>query len=254
MLRTKIPNWFDHCCKGGSVDFWVRRKFPAIALFFLLEGKDEKKTDHTCEFHLLINDHQVYQEKGEWPVDHVRLFDLRVHLAASEWHNINEQIKSGWNHVKISCAVMSKPTNVAVKCCGIHLYKDRMNIHHVSFINPDLQGSNTAYDNINNDSDIYDETSHDVVFPTVLAKYFPKNIVELLGNLHSGKRTGDNLYDFDEELELDSDADNQHMEEEQHSASINHQIPESCEMANNKKETGIVDNIPKISSSVDGQT
>ncbi|KAL1319057.1 hypothetical protein AAHE18_15G250500 [Arachis hypogaea] len=239
VLRRQIPKWFDHCCKGGSADFWVRRKFPNIALFFLLGGQDEQRTDHMCEFHLFINDLLVFQEKRGWPVDHVWLFDLQIYLTESERHNIREQIKSDWNHVKISCSVMNEPKDVIVKGCGIHLYKERMNIHDVSFISPDLHGSNSAYDNINDDLDIYDETSQDVVFPTVLAKFFPKNIAELLGNLHSGKRTGDDLSDYDEELELDSETDNQYMEveEEQHSASINLQIPEICKISNHEKET-----------------
>ncbi|RYR57996.1 hypothetical protein Ahy_A05g023659 isoform A [Arachis hypogaea] len=239
VLRRQIPKWFDHCCKGGSADFWVRRKFPNIALFFLLGGQDEQRTDHMCEFHLFINDLLVLQGEREWPVDHVWLFDLQIHLTESERHNIREQIKSGWNHVKISCSVMNEPKDVIVKGCGIHLYKERMNIHDVSFISPDLHGSNSAYDNINDDLDFYDETSQDVVFPTVLAKFFPKNIAELLGNLHSGKRTGDDLSDYDEELELDSETDNQSMEveEEQYSASINLQIPEICKISNHEKET-----------------
>ncbi|MED6223666.1 hypothetical protein PIB30_076242 [Stylosanthes scabra] len=232
VLRRQIPRWFDHCCKGESADFWVRRKLSNIAIFFLLGGRDEQRTDHMCEFHLFINDLQVLQGKSEWPVDHVWLFDLQIHLTESERHNIREQIKSGWNHVKISCSVKNEPKDVIVKGCGIHLYKDRMNIDDVSFINPELHDSNNAYDNINDDLDIYDETRQDVVFPTVLAKFFPKNIAELLGNLHSGKRTDDDLTCYDEELELDSETDNQYMEveEEQHSASINLQIPEICKI------------------------
>lgn len=242
VLRTNIPNWLDHCSKGGSVAFWVRRKFPVIAVIFLLGGEDERKISYACEFHLLINGLQVFQGKGELPVDHLWLFDLRIHLTASEWQGLNEQIKPGWNHMEISCSVMNEPENVTVKCCGIHLYKDRMNIHHVSFINPDLHGSNMAYDNINGSEDIYDELREDVNFPTVLAKYFGKTIVKLMENLQSSTRQGDDGYDYDqdydEELELDSDIDNQDMEEEPHSASINHQVPEGCEMVKTETETG----------------
>lgn len=244
VLRTKIPNWLDHCSKGGSVAFWVRRKFPVIAVFFLLGGEDERKISYACEFHLLINGLQVFQGKGELPVDHLWLFDLRIHLTASEWQVINEQIKPSWNHVQISCSVMNEPKNVTVKCCGIHLYKDRMNIHHVSFINPDLHGSNMAYDNINGSEDIYDQGREDVDLPTVLAKYFGKTIVKLMENLQFGTRQGDDEYDYDydEELELDSDTEIQDMEEEPHSASINHQVPENSEIVNTGTETGMVNN------------
>lgn len=29
---ARIPEWFDHCDKGGSISFWFRNKFPAVAL------------------------------------------------------------------------------------------------------------------------------------------------------------------------------------------------------------------------------
>ncbi|XP_027186539.1 TMV resistance protein N-like isoform X2 [Cicer arietinum] len=241
--RTKIPSWFDHCNKGESIAFWIRRNFPAIALFFLLSGDDESRSNYTCEFCILINGIQVFQGRSEWPVDHVWLFDLRIHLTASKWQGFNEQIKSGWNQVVISCSVIDESRSLSIKCCGIHLYKDRMNIHHVSFISPDLHDSNMVHDN--DSLDIYDEVREDVVFPTILAKYFDKTILEVLENLQSSKRKKDNEYDFDEELELDSDTDidRQDMEEEQHSASLNHLILETCEIVNkdNGKDTNLLD-------------
>ncbi|KAK7314800.1 hypothetical protein VNO77_33328 [Canavalia gladiata] len=183
----------------------------------------------------ILNGLQVFQGRGEWPVDHVWLFDLRINLTGSEWHNLNQQIKSGWNHVEISCSVMNEPKNVTVKCCGIHLYKDRMNINDVSFISPDLHGSHLAHDNINDSLDIYDEAREDVVFPSILAKYFTKNILDFMVNLQSSKEKGDNGYDYGEVLELDGDTDNQDLEEERHSAYIDHQIQRNCELVQNDK-------------------
>ncbi|KAJ1386710.1 putative TMV resistance protein N-like [Sesbania bispinosa] len=94
-----------------------------------------------------------------------------------------------------------------------------------------------AHDILQDNLDIYDEASGDVDFPTLLAKYFTKNMLEVMENLQASKGKDDNGHGFDEELELDSDTDidNQHMEEEQHSASLNHQILENCELMNNDK-------------------
>ncbi|KAK7314749.1 hypothetical protein VNO77_33277 [Canavalia gladiata] len=241
VLRTKIPSWFDHVSKGGSVAFWVHRKFSSIALFFLLGGDNEQKVNRTCEFCLVINGLQVFQGRGEWPVDHVWLFDLQINLTGSEWHNLNQQIKSGWNHVEISCSVMNEPKNVTVKCCGIHLYEDRMNIKDVSFISPDLHSSHLAHDNVNDSLDIYDEAREDIVFPSILAKYFTKNILDFMVNLQTSKEKGDKGYDYGEVLELDSngDTDNQDLEEEQHSAYIDHQIQRNCELVQNDKGKGV---------------
>jgi hypothetical protein len=142
--------------------------------------------------------------------------------------------------VDISCSVIDESKTVTIKCCGIHLYKDRMNIHHVSFISPDLHGSNMVHDNESLE-DIYDEEREDVVFPTILAKYFNKTILEVMSDLKSSKRKVDNEYDYDEKLELDSDTDidNQDMEEEQHSPSLNHQILEIFELVDKDNEKGI---------------
>ncbi|KAJ1417959.1 TMV resistance protein N-like [Sesbania bispinosa] len=102
-----------------------------------------------------------------------------------------------------------------------------------------------AHDNLQDNLDIYDEARGEVDFPTLLAKYFTKNMLEVMGNLQASKGKDDNGYSFDEELELDSDTDidNQHMEEEQHSVSLNHQILENCELMNNDKGKDIYERI-----------
>lgn len=113
-----------------------------------------------------------------------------------------------------------------------------MNIDHVSFISPDLHGSNMVRENDN--LDIYDEVSEDVVFTSILAEYSNKTILEIMTDLQSNKRKDDNRYDYDEELEPDSDIDSQYMEEEQDSASLNRQIQEIFELVNKDKGKGIV--------------
>jgi ABC-type Fe2+-enterobactin transport system substrate-binding protein len=133
--------------------------------------------------------------------------------------------------VEISCSVIDESKTVTIKCCGIHLYKDRMNIHHVSFISPDLHGSNMVHDN--ESLDIYNEEREDVVFPTILAKYFNKTILEVMSDLKSSKRKVGNEYDSD------TDIDSQHMEEEQHSPSLNHQILEIFELVDKDNGKGI---------------
>ncbi|KAI4356920.1 hypothetical protein L6164_000900 [Bauhinia variegata] len=43
MPITPIPDWFDHRCKGGSLSFWVRRKFPFFA-FAVVLGESTSET------------------------------------------------------------------------------------------------------------------------------------------------------------------------------------------------------------------
>ncbi|XP_054786924.1 TMV resistance protein N-like isoform X2 [Prosopis cineraria] len=226
--RQKIPRWFDHCRKGGSVAFWVRRKFPKIAVLLVLGGETEASCiNFTCEFSLIINGLQVYQDEGTLPIDHVWLFDLRIHLTAQERLNLNEHLRKGWNHVEISCTVKNnQPRNAVVKCCGIHLYKDRMNIHDVSFKNPEDEDSDIAHkDMVNSDADIYDEENRDVVFRQVLGKFFGKGIINLMEALRSS-RTRD---------------DEDEAEEEQHMTDIvDNEFPEICEVVVKDKGKGKV--------------
>jgi len=141
--------------------------------------------------------------------------------------------------VEISCSVIDESKSVTVKCCGIHLYKDRMNIDHVSFTSPDLHGSNIVHENDN--LDIYDEVSEDVVFTSILAKYSNKSILEVMRDLQSSNRKDDNGYDHEEsELDSDTDIDSQYREEEQHSASLKQQILEIFEPVDKDNGKGIV--------------
>ncbi|KAI4351969.1 hypothetical protein L6164_006267 [Bauhinia variegata] len=241
VFKKRIPKWFDLCREGGSVSFWVCRKFPAIAVFFLLEGQNETNNTLICDFHLLINGFQVYQTEREFLVDHVHLFDLRILLIGREWQGLNEHLKHGWNHVQISCTVKNTTQLGTVKCCGIHLYKERMNIHDVSFINPDLHGSNLAYEDMDDALDIYDEVEDeeddddvDNIFSLVLAKYFHKEeMAELMQNARSkkNKRADENV---------DEENGNDDLELEEPSTSINHQIPESNETETKSKEKAVL--------------
>ena len=46
---TKIPSWFDHRCKGGSVSFCACGKFPVVGVAFIPEGANMGR------IHLYIN-------------------------------------------------------------------------------------------------------------------------------------------------------------------------------------------------------
>ncbi|XP_054785751.1 uncharacterized protein LOC129292213 [Prosopis cineraria] len=180
--RKRIPKWFDYCGRGGSVGFWVRREFPGIAALLVLGGQTEVETNFTCEFTLTINDIQVLKGERTLPRDHVWLFDLRIHLTAKERHYINKHLHRSWNHVGISCTAKNNhPHNSIVRFSGIHLSKDRMNIHDVSFISPDLRGSDIARHKMeNNDADIYEVSGGHAAFDQASAELVDKKIVSLM--------------------------------------------------------------------------
>ncbi|KAJ7970141.1 Disease resistance protein [Quillaja saponaria] len=177
VFKTRIPKWLDHCSKGGSVVFWVRQKFPVIAICIVLgPGEDENVNPSTCAYRLLINGVVVFQEEGEWPSNHVWLFDLRIHLSRKEWLGLNAKLQRGWNHVEISCTLRSTTQNGTVKCCGIHVYKEHTNIDNILFIDPDTLNSRAAYDHDTDDSlEISDDENElDHILTKVLADVLGK--------------------------------------------------------------------------------
>ncbi|KAJ7960444.1 Disease resistance-like protein [Quillaja saponaria] len=124
---TEIPEWLDHCSQGASMSFWVRNKFPVIAVCMVCA-----EFNHYIQFQLclLINSIQVYVHQSYVSLyqDHVNLFDLRTLMSSQQWLELNTYLQHGqWNLVQISLAIG------AVKWCGVHVYKKESNIKNVAF-------------------------------------------------------------------------------------------------------------------------
>ncbi|KAI4351970.1 hypothetical protein L6164_006268 [Bauhinia variegata] len=100
---------------------------------------------------------------------------------------------------------LSKPVPLeigTVKCCGIHLYNEGMNIHVVSFMNSGLRGSNLVYEKVDGALGIFEEEE-------------------------------------DEDEEEEEEYGNDDLEADELTISINHQIPESYETETRSKEKGV---------------
>jgi hypothetical protein len=62
MPGDKVPKWFNYICKDGIPCFWVREKFPNVALALLLQFHfiefDTRK--HVVQLHLVINGEHIF--------------------------------------------------------------------------------------------------------------------------------------------------------------------------------------------------
>ncbi|PNX63725.1 disease resistance protein (TIR-NBS-LRR class), partial [Trifolium pratense] len=100
LLKTEIPEWFDHVCTQEIPLLWARRKFPIVALalvFKKLKGSDSvaeyygAKHWSTVSLHLFIDGQEVCSKKCHYfnvGDDHVLICDLRVLFNDEEWRDL----------------------------------------------------------------------------------------------------------------------------------------------------------------------
>ncbi|KOM43151.1 hypothetical protein LR48_Vigan05g075500 [Vigna angularis] len=151
---TVVPEWFDHITKGEYMTFWVREKFPAIIICFVLEVESEMKKIFNCEICFYINGEEIYELEiprgfSDMVTDHVWLYDLRTHSSIN-WRSLDLYLMDDWNQVEISCEKISGASNVTVSWCGVHVVKQEANMKDILLTDPDpdldsviASGSNT---------------------------------------------------------------------------------------------------------------
>ncbi|KAJ7975374.1 GEM-like protein 4 [Quillaja saponaria] len=154
----EVPDWFDHRSKGGSVSFWVRRKFPVIAVCSVYGGPGGLDTYVQFEVCMSINGVRVYTYKDSFSLEsrlHVWLHDLRAYVPPQQWQTLDKYLEEDWNQVEISF-VMSTGT---VKCCGVHVYKKESNMEDIQFSLPNAHTALVPYQSKNIVGEKEDEVS-----------------------------------------------------------------------------------------------
>ncbi|KAJ7975386.1 TMV resistance protein N-like [Quillaja saponaria] len=178
-----VPDWFDHCSKGGSVSFWVRhRKFPVIAICSVYGGPGGLDTYVHFEVCLLINGVRVHAHNDSFSLEsrhHIWIHDLRAHMSSQQWQTLDNYLEEDWNHVEVSF-VMSIGT---VKWCGVHVYKKETNMDDIQFTIPNAQSAIVPF-----------ESDHDVAGEQEDADSYPEdekidNSLQLLKYFRISKTT-----------------------------------------------------------------
>jgi len=138
---SRIPDWFEHCSSGGSISFWIRNKFPAIALCLFPVSLFVESTIYP---HVLINGNECeldsrnkHKFRYDDPClvvqpDHTYIFDLQQMKFED---NLDEALlEDEWNHVEIM--YRGENTDLVLVESGIHVFKQKSSIEDIRFTSP----------------------------------------------------------------------------------------------------------------------
>ncbi|KAI4357458.1 hypothetical protein L6164_001406 [Bauhinia variegata] len=108
-----IPTWCHNCCKGSSLSFWFRKRFPLVALClgygaysWAASGAYSQGDAGLFIIQMHVNSHKIKSKfllnSGDRFAEHVYLFDLQNAFPSlqPDGEAMQEYIKNGWNHVE----------------------------------------------------------------------------------------------------------------------------------------------------------
>ncbi|XP_045787148.1 disease resistance protein RUN1-like isoform X2 [Trifolium pratense] len=143
---SRIPDWFEHCSSGGSISFWFRNKFPAIAVclvpdsmfvissiypIVIINGKESQLDSRNMNEY--GGDHSLYVRP-----DHTYIFDLQKIIKFED--NLDEALlNKEWNHMEIM--YKDKNNHSMFIESGIHVFKQKNRIEDIRFTDPTLEES-----------------------------------------------------------------------------------------------------------------
>ncbi|XP_028760599.1 TMV resistance protein N-like [Neltuma alba] len=131
----RIPQWLEYYSRGSSMSFWIRDKFPKVALWFLVEN--DQVYPYRCIFSVHINDTKL-DISSEWLLlstivpNHIYICDMesiikKVELRhADRWNQVKVSIKSNTREV-----IMDKEIFMAV-----HAYRQQNDFEDIQFRDP----------------------------------------------------------------------------------------------------------------------
>ncbi|KAI4357459.1 hypothetical protein L6164_001407 [Bauhinia variegata] len=134
--ESRIPTWFHHCCKGSSLSFWFRKRFPLVALCLSYGAYSSYVGLFTIQMH--VNSHKIESKFlfnfMDRFAEHVYLFDLQNAFPSLQpvGEAMQECIKDGWNHVKFQFqGIVPK-----LEWIGVYVYRHNHDHVDVRFIDP----------------------------------------------------------------------------------------------------------------------
>ncbi|KAF7813414.1 TMV resistance protein N-like isoform X1 [Senna tora] len=145
----RIPEWFDHRTKGGSISFWFRNRFPAIVVCVVIGLTNEEFFSIKINPHVIINGNNRFHARGfghtfKVVTDHIIVFDLRSIEFSDKVEDAS--LEKEWNHVEISYGepfvsihewVFNEVSMEEVgKESGIYVLKEINKMEDIRFTNP----------------------------------------------------------------------------------------------------------------------
>ncbi|KAL9315970.1 hypothetical protein ACSQ67_016971 [Phaseolus vulgaris] len=142
-FTTEIPEWFNYVGVQRYPRFWVRKKFPNIALAMIFQFQDESEREkfarrRVVDLRLLINGQYVpckRSRKFRIEAEHVLIFDLRVLFSDKEWLGLDRLLKEERNLVQIAYKATS---SFVISGWGAFVYEeDKTKMDDLVFASPD---------------------------------------------------------------------------------------------------------------------
>ncbi|KAK7372810.1 hypothetical protein VNO80_06198 [Phaseolus coccineus] len=141
-FTTEIPEWFNYVGVQRNPRFWVRCKFPNIALAMIFHFQDESERDkfarrRLVDLRLLINGRYVPCKgcrKFRIEAEHILIFDLRVLFSDKEWLGLDALLEEEWNLVQIAYKATS---SFVISGWGAFVYEDETKMDDLLFTSPD---------------------------------------------------------------------------------------------------------------------
>ncbi|KAI9086147.1 hypothetical protein K1719_031868 [Acacia pycnantha] len=136
MPATTFPDWFDHCCKGGTLSFRAREDLPYhLALAFEVGKADTSRRQH-FSVSIRINGCEIQRREDRSRYGstegHVLLFGLENIIDLEEWFMLDKFLELGWNDVEIEFT-SHDPPDMSIVNCGLYVDKLRTNMENIQF-------------------------------------------------------------------------------------------------------------------------
>ncbi|KAK4259581.1 hypothetical protein QN277_005897 [Acacia crassicarpa] len=132
---TTFPDWFDHCCKGGTLSFRVRENLPVLVLAVEVGKADTSRILH-FNVSISINGCKIEMRKGRRPEEstegHVLVFGLEIIIDLEEWNMFDKFLELGWNDVEIEFT-SHDPPDMSIVNCGLYVNKLLTNMENIQF-------------------------------------------------------------------------------------------------------------------------
>ncbi|XP_054777798.1 TMV resistance protein N-like isoform X2 [Prosopis cineraria] len=146
MPATTYPDWFNHCCQGGTLSFRVHgRNFPRVVIAFET-GKTNINKRYSFQVFMNINgsskmpwmqsDFPIEAEGGRVLVSlgkqgHVFFSDLLGEFSEQELEGLNKSLELDWNDVEIQ--VTCRTDDIDIVNCGVYVDKQQTDMENVQF-------------------------------------------------------------------------------------------------------------------------
>ncbi|KAI9076734.1 hypothetical protein K1719_041317 [Acacia pycnantha] len=160
MPATTFPDWFDCCCKGGTLSLRIHGKnFPDLVVAF---ESGKAKTIKSLLFHVLkrINSRKMQWLQSDVPYvpdasregcvfvlfgkqGHVYSFYLLQNFSEEELEGLHRFLELDWNDVDIHVTCLQH--DVSIVNCGIYVDKQQItNMENIHFVSPRLFPMNAS--------------------------------------------------------------------------------------------------------------